>query len=219
MLAPIECVQTKPHGPNLQLGQQLLDLDGDGKLELVRFSGITPGFFDRSDENWETFTAFKSLPRIEWNDPNLRFVDLTGDGHTDILITEDEVLTWYPSLEKSGFAAAEKVRNASEETLGPRLVFFDGTESVYLSDMSGDGLSDLVRIRNGEICYWPNIGYGRFGAKVTMDNCPWFDAPDQFDQKRIRLADVDGSGVVDIIYFGRAATSVYFNRAGNSFTD
>ena len=42
--------------------------------------------------------------------------------------------------------------------------------------MSGDGLTDLVRIRNGEVCYWPNLGYGRFGAKVTMDDAPWFDA-------------------------------------------
>ena len=41
--------------------------------------------------------------------------------------------------------------------------------------MSGDGLTDLVRIRNGEVCYWPNLGYGRFGAKVTMDDAPWFD--------------------------------------------
>ena len=59
-----------------------------------------------------------------------------------------------------------------------------------------------MRIRNGEVCYWPNLGYGRFGAKVTMDNAPWFDAPDQFDQRRIRLADIDGSGTTDIIYLG-----------------
>ena len=31
--------------------------------------------------------------------------------------------------------------------------------------MNGDGLADLVRIRNGEVCYWPNLGYGRFGAR------------------------------------------------------
>ncbi len=38
--------------------------------------------------------------------------------------------------------------------------------------MSGDGLTDLVRIRSGEVCYWPNLGYGRFGAKVAMDWTP-----------------------------------------------
>ena len=43
--------------------------------------------------------------------------------------------------------------------------------------MSGDGLTDIVRIRNGEVCYWPNLGYGRFGAKVTMDNAPCVRSP------------------------------------------
>ena len=37
-----------------------------------------------------------------------------------------------------------------------------GTLAVFLADMSGDGLTDLVRIRNAEVCYWPNLGHGRF---------------------------------------------------------
>jgi hypothetical protein len=45
-----------------------------------------------------------------------------------------------------------------------------------------------------------NLGYGRFGSKVTMDWSPVFDNLDQFDQKRIWLADIDGSGTTDIIY-------------------
>ena len=51
--------------------------------------------------------------------------------------------------------------------------------------MSGDGLTDLVRIRAGEVCYWPNLGYGHFGAKVAMDASPVFDLPDQFDARRV----------------------------------
>ncbi len=84
--------------------------------------------------------------------------------------------------------------------------------------MCGDGLTDLVRIRNGEVCYWPNLGYGRFGAKVTMDDAPWFDHPDQFDQQRVRLADIDGSGTTDIIYLGRDGVRLYFNQSGNRWS-
>ena len=72
------------------------------------------------------------------------------------------------------------------------MVFGNQTEAVFLADMSGDGLSDLVRIRHGEVCYWPSLGYGRFGAKVTMGNAPLFDTHDQFDPKRLRLSDVAG---------------------------
>jgi FG-GAP-like repeat len=99
-------------------------------------------------------------------------VDLTGDGHADILIAKDDRFTWYPSLAEARFGVAEHIRKLVDEEKGPALLFADGTQSVYLADMSGDGLTDLVRIRNGEVCYWPNLGYGRFGAKVTMDNAP-----------------------------------------------
>ena len=218
--APVERLPTMPSPASLSSGQQLLDLAGNGQLDVVEFDGPVPGFFERTtDEGWETFRSFASLPNIAWKDPNLKFVDLTGDGHADILVTEDEVLTWYPSLAEEGFGPAEKVRQTFDEETGPRLVFADGTQSIYLSDFSGDGLTDLVRIRNGEVCYWPNLGYGRFGAKVTMDNAPWFDTPDQFDQRRIRLADIDGSGVVDIIYLAADGVRLYFNQSGNRWSD
>ena len=154
----------------------------------------------------------------DMRDPNLRFVDLDGDGHADVLITEDDAFVWHPSLAEEGFGPARRVQQALDEEKGPRLVFADGTQSIYLADLSGDGLTDLVRIRNGEVCYWPNLGYGRFGAKVTMDNAPWFDDPDQFDQKRIRLADIDGSGTTDIIYLHRDGVRLYFNQSGNSWS-
>ena len=198
---------------------QLLDLSGDGQLDLVAFAGATPGFYARSDaDSWSEFTPFRSLPNIPWSDPNIRFVDLNGDGHADILVTEEQVFTWYPSLAERGFAAARQVRQPRDEEKGPRPIFADPTQAIYLADMSGDGLADLVRIRNGAVCYWPNLGYGRFGAKVAMDNAPWFDHPDRFSQKRMLLADIDGSGTSDIIYLGGNEVTLYFNQAGNAWS-
>ena len=111
------------------------------------------------------------------------------------------------------------MRQSFDEEKGPHLIFADGTESIFLADLSGDGLTDLVRIRNGEVCYWPNLGYGRFGAKVTMDNAPWFDTPDLFNPQRIRLADIDGSGTTDLIYLGRDRIDIYRNQCGNAWSD
>ncbi|MGH9195592.1 MAG: toxin TcdB middle/N-terminal domain-containing protein, partial [Acidimicrobiia bacterium] len=195
------------------------DLAGDGQLDLVDLESPTPGFYERThDERWEQFSPFTQLPVVDWADPNLKFVDLTGDGHADILISEDEVFCWHPSLAEAGFGPPETVRKVLDEEKGPVLVFADATQSIYLADISGDGLTDLVRIRNGEVCYWPNLGYGQFGAKVTMDDAPWFDAPDLFNQQRIRLADIDGSGVTDILYLGHDGVHLYFNQSGNRWS-
>ena len=125
---------------------------------------------------------------------------------------------WHASLAEEGFGPACRVAQALDEEKGPRLVFADGTQSIYLADMSGDALTDLLRIRNSEVCYWPNTGYGRFGAKVTMDHPPDFDHPDQYDPKRIRLADIDGSGTTDIIYLHHNGVRLYFNQSGNSWS-
>ena len=220
-LGSVERVPDRPSILALSGGRpQWLDLAGDGQLELVDFAGPVPGFYERtSDEGWEPFRSFASLPRIDWANPNLRFVDLTGDGHADILITEDEAFCWYPSLAEAGFAQAEKVWQSLDEERGPRVLQADDTQSLSVADMNADGLNDLVRIRNGEVCYWPNLGYGRFGAKVTMDNAPWFDHPDQFDHRRIRAADIDGSGTTDIIYLARDGVDIYFNESGNRWSD
>ncbi|MBW8877783.1 MAG: hypothetical protein JF614_22675, partial [Acidobacteria bacterium] len=217
---PLEPVAALPSRSELGGGQQLLDLAGDGQLDVVTLGEPVPGFFERTaDGGWEPFRAFASLPRLDWSEPNLKFVDLTGDGHADVLLTEDGLFTFYPSLGEAGFGAAGMVRPPWDEERGPKVVLADEAQTIFLADLSGDGLSDLVRIRNGEVCYWPNLGYGRFGAKVTMDGAPRFADEERFDARRIRLADVDGSGTTDLLYIGEDGVQVCFNRSGNSWAE
>ncbi len=198
---------------------QFMDLTGDGHLDCVVLERPGAGFYERNArQGWQPFSPLPGAPNIDWNDPNLRLIDVDGDGFSDVLITAQDSLTYYPSLGRFGFGAPSRVPKATDEEAGPAIIFADTTNSIFLADMSGDGLSDIVRIRNGEVCYWPNLGYGRFGAKVTMDAAPWLDAPDLFDPARIRLADVDGSGVTDIVYLAADGVRIYFNQSGNSWT-
>ena len=217
---PTRAVARKPSIGEINRGaQQLLDVAGDGTLNLVQFDAAAPGFYTRTNEGaWGPFHSFRALPVIDWKDPNLHFVDVTGDGIADILITEDDAMLWHPSLLDEGFGPEIRVAVSADERQGPHVIFADGIQSVYLADMSGDGLSDLVRVRNGEVCYWPNRGYGVFGPKVVMDNAPWFADEDIFEQSRVRLADTDGSGCTDIVYLGADAIRIYLNQSGNSWS-
>jgi RHS repeat-associated protein len=220
-LGPVEQVGVLPSGAHLGAGSgelQFIDVTGEGRPELVDFSGPVAGFYERTeDESWEAFRAFRHLPKVDWGSPDLQFVDVTGNGLSDILITADDVFTLYPSLGAEGFGQAEHVWAALDEAKGPHVVLADGTQTISLADMTGDGLRDIVRVRNGEVCYWPNLGYGRFGAKVVMDGAPRWCAEDQFDPRRVRLADIDGSGTADLVYVGADGVQACFNRSGNSY--
>ncbi len=216
--APLETVALKPNVA-LAGAAELMDLAGDGQPDVVIMDGPTPGLYEHDEaEGWELFRPFTSHPSRDLRDPNLRFVDLDGDRRADVLVTEDDAFVWHASLGQEGFEPAQRVAQALDEEKGPRIVFDDGTECIYLADLSGDDLTDIVRIRNGEVCYWPNLGHGRFGAKVTMDNAPILDDVDQFDPERLRLADIDGSGTTDIIYLHRDGARLYFNQSGNSWS-
>ncbi|MBF8277153.1 MAG: spvB [Candidatus Brocadiaceae bacterium] len=198
---------------------QLVDLDADGGKQLVCYGAQPKGYFELSDENeWQPFRTFESLPNIDLGDANTRMLDLNGDGMPEVLITEDNVFTWYESAGRKGFAQACKTPKPFDEEKGPHVVFADPKQTIYLADMSGDGMTDIVRIRNGEVCYWPNLGYGKFGAKVGMDHAPIFDHPDAFNPAYLRLADIDGSGATDIIYLGKNKFSCWKNVSGNRFS-
>lgn len=198
---------------------QLLDLAGDGTLDVLEVSHEPPLVYARDDEeSWRPPRALPRPPAYFPSDPNIRLIDLDGDGRAELLLTEDDSFVWQESLGDDGFGAVHRVAMLLDEKQGPRCVFSEAIQTIFLADMSGDGLTDIVRIRNGEVCYWPNLGYGRFGARVTMDNAPVFDRSAQFDPTRLRLFDVDGSGTTDIVYLGLNGAAYWANYSGNGLS-
>jgi hypothetical protein len=216
VLAPPQPVASLPSGAALGGHQLLADLAGDGSLDLVELGDPAPGVCERTDtQGWSPLAPFRSLPRLDWSDPALRLVDLTGDGLPDVLITRSDELVWHRSLGEDGFAAAERTTVGTDEERGPRVLFTGDAESILLADMCGDGLTDLVRVRAAEVCYWPGLGHGRFGAKIVMGSSPSLMA--DFDPRRVILADIDGSGTADLLYLGTDGISVHLNQSGNGF--
>ncbi|MGB3653213.1 MAG: toxin TcdB middle/N-terminal domain-containing protein, partial [Rivularia sp. (in: cyanobacteria)] len=213
-------VAPKPSFTGLGSAITVADLDADGLKEIVTQSGSTQGYFGMgTDGKWQPFVSFRAVANLDMSDPNVRMLDLTGDGKPDLVMTEERVITYYESQGKEGYAEHARALKALDEERGPALVFADTNNKVMLADMSGDGLTDIVRIRNGEICYWPSMGYGRFGAKVTMGNVPRFDLPDRFNSAHLHLTDISGTGATDLIYKGDGHFKAYLNLGGNALSD
>ena len=193
------------------------DMGGDGQVDLLVHAGPLPGFFETtSDGAWQTFKPYELFPSFDLHDPNVRLLDLTGDGRSDALMTQAEHFLWFACLGEKGFAPPQSIPRTHDLEQFPDVFFDDPAGRVRLADMTGDGLNDIVLVHNGRIEYWPNLGYGRFGTRITMENAPHLDI--DFDPKRLFLADLNGTGCADLVYVDFHRVHFWFNQSGNRWS-
>ncbi|HEX4423449.1 MAG TPA: SpvB/TcaC N-terminal domain-containing protein, partial [Kofleriaceae bacterium] len=118
----------------------LADLDGNGLQQIVVHTPQLQGYFDRGIHGeFLPFRPFPSMVRIDLDDKNLRMLDLDGDGRADLLISEDDALVWYHG-DKRGYQPRERVPRSHDQERGPAIVFAEELQTIFLADMTGDGL-------------------------------------------------------------------------------
>jgi len=197
-------------------GVQMIDANGDGRIDLLvtneRLSGYYPmrfgGLWDR-----KAFQRYDVAPSFNLEGPEVQLVDLTGDGVTDVIHSSSR-LECYFNDPHQGWHETRQVARQDIANF-PNVNFSD--PRVKWGDMTGDGLQDIILIHDGNIDYWPNLGYGNWGKRVSMRNSPRY--PYGYDPRRILIGDIDGDGLADIVFIDHCKVILYINQGGNGWSE
>ncbi|MDY0003791.1 MAG: toxin TcdB middle/N-terminal domain-containing protein, partial [Polyangia bacterium] len=227
---------------------QLLDLDGDGRVELVHMphlgsysiyrlecAPVAAGQTGAERQcSWSLFGSIPANPSIDLTTDaaEIRLVDVNGDHLIDVVkTTGTQMQHWlnlsaYPGGEGKFGQVDPTTGSLSDQPIrtcvlhkGLPIQFSDAR--VKLADMNGDGLQDIVLVDFGSLVYWPNQGYGVWGLGgacpagtygagryVTMGNAPYYSSQ---DPSLVRLGDVNGDGLADMMQIRFNAVDVWLN--------
>ncbi len=203
---------------------QSVDVNNDGLIDIVRTTGtemqtfLNLGWLPGGDgrfgsaewtgSTWRLSTAPISscvlqlgLP-VDFADPEVRIADMNGDGIQDIVkIRKGRVAYWPgrgPGLWGDGDPSCGRNQGDGREVemaTPPQEVNAE-LENVFVNDVDMDGAADIVQVRFDEIDVWFNAAGHAFTDRTIIEGAP--AAPGY--ARRIRFADLDGSGTTDIVY-------------------
>lgn len=196
-------------------GVQLLDANGDGRTDLLVTQDALAGYYPlQFGGQWarRSFQPYAVAPSFDLKDPEVRLIDLTGDGVTDVLRSSTRFECFFNDPQK-GWGVTHRIERGPLKDF-PNVNFSD--PRVKWGDLSGDGLQDIVLIHDGSVDYWPNLGYGEWGKRLHMTNSPRF--PFGYDPRRILLGDVDGDGLADLLYIEDRKITLWINQSGNGWS-
>ena len=174
-----DAVEVRFLGQNVFVRSMIdIDIDNDGVFEIIVTGSGTTELFRLQDNG----SDFDVSTIHEDSFQTLRVADLNGDGFSDLLATTAQTVEILFNDQNGNLAAPELIENAS---------FFIQQESVSLSDIDGDGLTDIVLTPNngnGPIRILINDSEQTFSKNLSISAMGFFDA-----------GDVDQDGDVDLL--------------------
>ncbi len=139
-------------------GVQVADLNGDRRDDLLLFGDNKFGvlYAGRSDPRLKTIATYESkLEKIFFND--LAVGDLNGDGSPDVAVVDTQsqfvdILNYTP---EAGLRHAVHFKVFEAKSLGAEERSGSDPREVVITDVTGDGLADLVLLSQDRVLVYP----------------------------------------------------------------
>ncbi len=171
------------------------DVDGDGRTDLVVFSGKNKDFQVHlntgtgNEISFKTYTIVTSQMQQPPDGSGMAIGDIDGDGKSDIAVS-----SFYPG----NFSIYRNISTPGNPAFDIRQDFIVpyGAQSIWVNDMDGDGAGDVILINARTIVIYRNISSkGRIAfAEPKEIIYSLYNSP-----TTIRLGDLNGDGKPEIM--------------------
>ncbi|HEX2875965.1 MAG TPA: SpvB/TcaC N-terminal domain-containing protein, partial [Polyangiaceae bacterium] len=234
-----------------------LDFDSDGSVDFLHMPKVKTYAAYRftppgpESTKWRLVgraieAANKQSPKVDLGQDaaETRVADVNFDGMVDLVVSTGTEFQTFLALGRlpggdgqfghgqwqtadTGALSNDPVRTCVPYS-GTPVRFSDS--DIQLADMNGDGIQDIVRLRRGDVRYWPGRGNGfwgtgklddcpagTFGDKryLTMDSAPFYS---DIQGTSLRMDDVNGDGLDDLVQVRFDAVDVWLNVDGTGWT-
>ena len=189
----------------------LVDIDGDGIADVVRTDVPLTRYQPRTATGFARPVALAQAPAVAPAAGGVRVADFDGDGRVDLLWSNRSSLMLAHRSASGDWLGVPDV--VADEPAGPPTNLAD--PRVFCADMTGDGTPDLVRVDGAGVTYWPYLGAGIFGARVSMAAAP--QLPYDCAPATILVVDIDGDGCADVVHLDAGTLTWWPNRSGSGF--
>jgi RHS repeat-associated protein len=189
--------QVPPSLKPLDPGTRMVDLDGNGIVDLIESSDQGFNLYYRDEATG--FSAVQKVsgaqaPAASFADPFVLLADMTGDGTQDLVKITAGSVSYWPYLGNGRWHDPDSpLQMGRPEGLPAN----PQRERLFLSDIDGDGCADLLYldIENLQVLYWLNQSGQRFS---NMQAVTGLFIP---DPGAMRLADMSGLGTAGLLWY------------------
>ena len=201
--------------PGFEIGRRgvtFADLNGDGSADMFQAgSRLAVAIANTGAGTWaERPIFYREQPPLSVRSSVTRLVDMDGDGVVDLLQSGPGGFIVTYNRGANGWTRPQTIPRVADAEQFPDVSLDQA--GVRLTDMNGDGLTDIAYIGSGRVEYWPSYGRGRWGKRVRMKNAPVF--PANYRMERLFMTDIDGDGTADLIYVDFDKVYYWLNQSG-----
>jgi len=204
--------------PKLSLNDgniDLIDLNTDGLPDILNTNDKLHDYYLNMGQGedgkiiWSERKAMTSMPKIIYlMADSTQLADMDGDGSTDMLDLFGTDIQYYRiKKDNSGlkWESAGLINKAGFNFQDP---------NVRLADLNNDKMTDVMKTASGVSFVWLNLKQGRW-SNAFISALP--NSQLQFDRSYLRLADMNGDRVQDLVWIQNDMCSYYPGKGFGEF--